>query len=82
MKENLVFTVAIVWQSKSRMKLRSSVYSAESSGVKNYDEALGKAIVEQRESFEEPEDYTMLMHNVSCSWQEEEKPDLSCLKYC
>ena len=82
MKKNLNFTVAIVWKSQAKMKLRTSIYSHDDDGVKNNEEALGKAIADQKKALDNPEDYTMAMHNTSATWQEVKKPDLSCLRYC
>lgn len=81
-KKNLVITVAIVWQKGNEQRLLMSVYSEGKDNIKNYDEALGKAIIDQRKILVDPERYTMILDSSSSSWQVDDKPDLSCLRYC
>lgn len=85
-KDNLCFIVAIVWH-KSEVgayenRLKTSIYFKSRDGVSNPDEALGKAIKEQRNSLPDKHRFNMAMNDVSWTFQEPRKPDLSCLRFC
>jgi len=83
-KKNLTYIVSIAWQSNSdgrtETRLRTSIYFEYD--VSSEDEALGKAISEQRKALDESERFNMLVHNTATTWQTEVKADLNCLRYC
>ena len=84
--KNLIYYVAIVWQNNSggtiETRLRTSVFPKNKTKVSSEEEALGKAIKEQRGEFDNPSHFTMLCYNITTTWQSEGIPDLRCLRYC
>lgn len=85
-KKNLTYIVAIAWQSGlaggTKICLRTSIYFAIDDKINNEAEALGRAILEQRKGLDDPDNFIMLVHNTATTWQENDKADLSCLRYC
>lgn len=85
-KRNVTYIVSIAWQStiggNVKTCLRTSIYFEKKDKVHSEDEALGKAITEQRKTLDNPVNFNMLVHNIASTWNEESKPDLSCLRYC
>lgn len=81
--------MAIVWQqdigAKYEQRLLTTILFADSDDIKNEDEALGKAIANNRKELKQDKSensWKMTMNTVATSWNEPKKTDLSCLKYC
>ncbi|MBO9492098.1 hypothetical protein J7384_17940 [Endozoicomonas sp. G2_1] len=86
MKKNLTFIVSIAWQKTSsgttETRLRTSIYFKDRDGVNSEDEALGRAMREQKKEFDVPAEFSPFVHNTASTWQSAKKSDLSCLRYC
>ena len=50
--------------------------------VKNKDEALGKAIENQKSELDNSSDFALIMHSISSTWNTPTKIGLECLRYC